>query len=326
MATLPTRPGSIPTRHAGVSRWIDPAALMRIKNLELRAKVIVEGMLSGLHRSPYHGFSVEFSEYRQYSPGDDPRYVDWKLYARTDRHFIKRFEEETNLRCYLLVDRSRSMRYGSATVTKEEYSITLAATMAYFLSKQRDAVGALTFADRVIGYVPARFRPGHFHRLLTELEREAEGESTDLTAPLDRIAQLTKKRGMVVLISDLLAPVDALSQRLGFLRMQGQDVLVVRVLDRAELDLSIEKPMLVQDHETGRKLYIDPDQARTSYRAKFEEHAAQIRLMTRQLGIDLVEMITDQPMDKVLFEFLNARGKLAAQTVQRTSSWQGRAK
>ena len=324
MATTSSASSSYATRYAGASRWIDPAALMRIKNLELRAKVIVEGMMSGLHRSPFHGFSVEFSEYRQYSPGDDPRYIDWKLYARTDRHFIKRFEEETNLRCYLLVDRSRSMKYGSREVTKEDYSITLAATMAYFLSKQRDAVGALTFADQVIGYVPARFRPGHFHRLLTELEREAEGESTDLSAPLERMAQLTKKRGMVVLISDLLAPLESLSQRLGYLRTQGQDVLLVRVLDRAELELSIEKPMLVQDHETGRKLFIDPDQARASYRARFEEHAAQLRLMTRQLGIDLVEMVTDEPMEKALFEFLNARGKAAAQSVQRTSSWQGR--
>src|SRR6476661_4863753 len=142
---------------------VDPLTLMAIKNLELRAKVVVEGFWRGLHQSPYHGFSVEFSEYRQYSPGDDPRYLDWRLYARSDRYFIKRYQEETNLRCHLLVDLSRSMGYGSIGYAKVEYARTAAATLAYFLSTQRDAVGLVTFDQQIADFVPPRYRPGHLH-------------------------------------------------------------------------------------------------------------------------------------------------------------------
>lgn len=306
------------------TRWLDPAALMRIKNLELRAKHVVEGMFSGLHRSPYHGFSVEFSEYRQYTQGDDPRYIDWKLFARTDRLFIKRFEDETNLRCYLIVDRSRSMSYASGEVSKSDYAVTLAATMGYFLTRQRDAVGTLTFADEVIGYIPARFRPGHFHRLLTELEREPTGSSTDVEAPLERMAQLTSKRGMVVLISDLLVPLGEMNKRLSYLRTQGHDVLVIRVLDPAEVDLGLDKPSMVKDFETGQMLYIDPEHARSIYRERFDEHAEQIRVTCTQLGIDLINLKSNEPLEMGLFHFLNARNQIASQTVQRASTWQGR--
>jgi len=185
---------------------VDPATLMRIGNLQLRARVVVEGFLSGLHRSPYHGFSVEFTEYRQYTPGDDPRYLDWKLYARTDRYYLKRFEDETNLRVWLLVDLSRSMSYGSVGYDKASYAKTAAATLGYFLSLQRDAVGLVTFDAQVHDYLPARYRPGHLHRLMMLLERSCGGSATDLASPLAQVAQLAHKRGMVVLLSDLLAP------------------------------------------------------------------------------------------------------------------------
>src|SRR5688572_33412877 len=205
-----------PTR-ANAATFIDPHTLMRIKNLHLRAKIVVQGFLSGLHRSPHHGFSVEFSEYRQYSPGDDPRYLDWRLYARSDRYFIKRFEEETNLRCYLLVDLSRSMGYGSLEYTKIEYARTAAATLAYFLATQRDAAGLVTFDEKIAEYLPARYRPGHLHRLMMCLERAVAGTSTDVTAPLEQVAATVRKRGMVVLISDLLAPIERLQKNLGYL-------------------------------------------------------------------------------------------------------------
>src|SRR5438128_1742313 len=167
------------------SSFIDPPTLMRIRSLQMRAKIVVQGFLSGLHRSPHHGFSVEFSEYRQYSPGDDPKYLDWRLYARTDRFYIKRFQEETNLSCHLLVDLSLSMGYGSLTYTTVEYARTAAATLAYFLSHQRDAVGLVTFDQQIAEYVPARYRPGHLHRLMVCLERAVAGTSTDLAAPLE---------------------------------------------------------------------------------------------------------------------------------------------
>src|SRR5215831_2242082 len=169
------------------SSLIDPRALMSIGNLELRARSVVEGFWKGIHRSPYHGFSVEFTEYRQYSPGDDPRYLDWRVFARSDRYFIKKFEEETNLRCYLVTDNSRSMGYGSRGYTKREYAATLAATLAWFLHLQGDAVGLLTFEARSGEYLPAKHRSGHLRQLMQTLERPAEGAGTDLANPLQRL-------------------------------------------------------------------------------------------------------------------------------------------
>src|SRR5687768_10115342 len=160
--------------------FIDPAALMAIRNLELRARTVVEGFWHGLHRSPYHGFSVEFTEYRPYTPGDDPRYLDWKLVGRTDRYFIKKFEDETNLRCQLLIDGSRSMTFGSRGYTKADYAHTFAATLAHFLHHQGDAVGLLTFDETVREYLPPRHRPGHLRQLMLALEKPAGGQATDL--------------------------------------------------------------------------------------------------------------------------------------------------
>lgn len=178
------------------SSYIDPAALMRIKNLELRAKLVVDGFLSGLHRSPYHGFSVEFTEYRQYSPGDDLRFLDWRLFARSDRFYLKRFEDETNLRCYLLVDLSRSMGFHSAALKydKAEYAKTVAATIAYFLTLQRDAVGLITFDQAIREYVPARFRSGHLHRLMMLLEHQLAGTATNIGLPLEQVADGSQAR------------------------------------------------------------------------------------------------------------------------------------
>src|ERR1051325_5871052 len=203
------------------SSFIDPQVLMTIKNLELRAGVVVEGFWHGCHRSPYHGFSVEFTEYRPYSSGDDPRYLDWHLVARTDRYYIKKFEDETNLRCHLLVDNSRSMTYGSRGPSKEAYSNTLAATLAYFLSHQGDAVGLLTFDEQIREFLPARNRPGHLRHLMLALEKPAAGSTTDLTAPLKRIVEIVRKRGLMVLISDLLAPVETLEANLALLTSSG---------------------------------------------------------------------------------------------------------
>ncbi|MCH5372934.1 MAG: DUF58 domain-containing protein [Planctomycetes bacterium] len=286
---------------------IDPAALMRIKNLQMRARVVVEGFFSGLHRSPFHGFSVEFSEYRQYSPGDDPRYIDWRLFARSDRYYIKRFEDETNLRCYLLVDQSRSMGYGSLGYSKAEYAKTMAATLAYFLIRQRDAVGMMAFDERVTQYLPARYRPGHLHRLMVALERALGGRTTDLGAPIDRIAQLAAKRGLIALISDLLAPVERLQADLGLLRSRGHEVIVFRVLDPTELTFQFQTPALFQDVESGRELYIDPSAARERYLARFREHADAIQQACSGLGVDFYACSIDRPLELALFDFLNAR-------------------
>lgn len=298
---------------ARAASLIDPHTLMRIKDLQLRAKVIVEGFFSGLHRSPHHGFSVEFSEYRQYSPGDDPRYLDWRLYARSDRYYIKRFEDETNLRCHLLVDASRSMGFGSQGYSKAEYARTAAATLAYFLATQHDAVGVLTFDEKTVEYLPARYRPGHLHRLMLCLERPLSGKATDLTAPLEQIASTVTKRGLIVLVSDLLAPIDALQTNLAYLRLRGHEVIVLRVLDRAERDFTFSDPSIFHDLESGRELYVDPGAIRQQYLRRFQEHTAAIELACRDLGIDFCQMTTDRPLELALFDFLHARQRRGKQ-------------
>ncbi len=309
-----------PSRASASGAALDPQALMRIKNLELRARSVVEGFLTGLHRSPHHGFSVEFTEYRQYSPGDDPRYLDWRLYARTDRYYLKRFEDETNLRCYLLVDMSRSMSFGSLPYTKVEYARTAAATLAYFLALQRDAVGLMTFDRTVSEFIPARFRTGHLHRLLVCLEKETAGTATDITAPLEQTARLVAKRGLVVLISDLLAPLDALEQNLGYLRTRGHDCIVLRILDPAERTLSFAEPSLFVDAETGREIYVEPADAAAEYQRRFAEHTARVREICSNLGIDFVELDSDQPLEFALFHFIQARSRRGRTVARRAGS------
>ncbi len=286
---------------------IDPVALMRIKGLLLRAKVVVEGLFSGLHRSPYHGFSVEFSEYRPYTPGDDLHYLDWRLFARTDRYYVKRFEDETNLRCHLLLDLSRSMAFGALEYTKIEYARTLAATLAYYLSLQRDAVGLLTFHQEIEEYIPARFRPGHLHRVLVALERVVAGTGTDVGRPMRHLADLVHKRGLVILISDLLAPVEQLRENLSYLSSCGHEIVVMRVLDRAERTFEFSAPALFVDLESGREMYVDPRDIRTRYLERFEQHARDAEQACQGLGIDFREFQTDQPLELALFDFIQSR-------------------
>ena len=287
--------------------FIDPQALMAIRSLEMRARVVVEGFWTGIHRSPYHGFSVEFTEYRQYTPGDDPRYLDWKLFARSDRYFIKKFEDETNLRCYLLADNSRSMTFGSRGVTKAAYANTLAATLAYFLHQQGDATGLLTFDEQIREYLPARHRPGHLRHLMLALEKPAVGAATDLTAPLKRIVEIVRKRSLMVLLTDLLAPVDALERNLATLTASGHEVLVFQILDPAELALDFAPASLFRDLESGRQLYIDPDAVRAEYRRRFDAHSAAAAATCAKLGIALHRLTTDQPLELALFDFLRER-------------------
>src|SRR5215469_8242861 len=228
---------------------IDPQTLMNIRNLELRARVVVEGFWNGIHRSPYHGFSAEFTEYRQYTPDDDPRYLDWRVFARSDRYFIKKFEDETNLRCYLLADQSRSMSYDSTGYSKAQFAATLAATLGYFLYLQGDAVGLLTFDQEIREYLPARHRTGHLRHLMLALEKPARGETTDLSAPLRRVAEIVHKRSLVVLLSDFLAPLEQLERELTALAACGHELIVFQVLDPAELSFNFNQPAMFEDLE-----------------------------------------------------------------------------
>lgn len=290
---------------------------MRIRNLELRARAVVEGFWHGLHRSPYHGFSVEFTEYRPYTPGDDPRYLDWRLAARTDRFFIKKFEDETNLRCHLLVDLSRSMSYGSHGYSKADYAATLAATLAYFLSQQGDAVGLLTFDEAVREYLPARNRPGHLRQLMLALEKSASGRGTDITAPLRRMAELARKRGLIALVSDFLAPIEKLEPALAQLTAAGHETLVFQVLDPAELRFEFDTPSRFQDVETGRDLFLDPARARDEYLRRFEAHTTALREMWQRLGIAHFQLASDQSLELALFDFLKSRTERGKMMVRR---------
>ena len=298
---------SQPFSGAAAVSFIDPQTLMRIKSLQLRARIVVQGFLSGLHRSPHHGFSVEFSEYREYSPGDDPRHLDWKLYARSDRYYIKRFEEETNLRCHVLVDMSRSMGFGTLSYNKIDYARTIAGTLAYFLTLQRDAVGLMTFDQDIAEVAPARYRPGHLHRLMIGLERAVAGKSTNLATPLERVAATVRQRGMIVLISDLLAPPESIRQPLAYLRSEGHEVTLLRVLDPAEFDFGFSQPAIFEDMESGRDVYIDPELARREYQANFQRHAGDIQKLCRDLGIDFCPMSTRRPLELALSDFLQSR-------------------
>jgi uncharacterized protein (DUF58 family) len=286
---------------------IDPVSLMRIKSMELRAKVIVEGFWKGIHRSPYHGFSVEFTEYRQYTLGDDTRYIDWRLYARSDRFYIKKFEDETNLRCHLLLDHSRSMGYGSGEYTKSQYAGTLAATLAYFLFTQGDAVGLATFDDQIRHYLTPRNRPGYLRRLMLTLEASPEGSMTDLGPPLQYVAGMLTKRSLIILVSDLLTSIDRLEQDLSYLCAGGHDVVVFHILDPTELKFDFNSPALFQDVETGRNMYVNPSDAQTGYKRLLEKHMTVARSICQSLGIDYHLFPTDRPFDLALLDFLQDR-------------------
>lgn len=294
-----------------VNAGVDPTALMRIKSLQLRAKTVVDGFFSGLHRSPTHGSSIEFSEYRAYVPGDDLRNLDWKLYARSDRYFVKKFEDETNRRCYLLVDLSRSMDYGSLEYSKLQYARTVAATLAYFIIMQHDAVGVLSFDDELGDFLPAKSGAKHFHQILVELSKATGGTGTDLEKPLEQVTTLVPRRGLVVLISDLLADTEVLRQQLAAMKARDHEVVILRTLDPRELDFDLEKSASYVDMENRAGFFIDPEMAKANYLSRFREHQEQVESICKDLGIGFHTMPTDQPLDSALAELINTRNKVS---------------
>ncbi len=289
---------------------MNPSVVMSIRSLELRAKLVVDGFRTGLNKSPRHGFSVEFSEYRQYAQGDDPRFLDWKLFARTDRSYIRLFEDETNLRCYIVLDVSRSMSFGSGQWSKYEYARTIAASLAWLLNKQGDAVGLTTFDDEVRTIVPARYRPGQLRRLMVSLEELPSGKQTRPAIALEDAAQRLRKRGLVILISDLLAPVQELGDGLRLLRGCLHDMVVFQILDPAEKRLSFDGPRLFEDLETDQKIYADPELIRNEYMNRLEAHNTAVRSECDSVGAAFRQLVTDEPLELALAEFLQARRQI----------------
>jgi len=292
--------------------FIDASSIMQIKNLTMRAKSIVEGFASGLHRSPVHGFSVEFSEYRPYVEGDDPRGIDWKLLARSDRYYVKQYEDETNRRCYIAVDQSLSMDYGSLGYTKAQYAQTIAATFAYYLTLQRDAVGVMTCGNVGADFLPPRHRPGHLQQLMRLLSLESRGTESKLGESLSQLAGLSRRRGLVVLVSDLLTDPESLAQPLGYLRGRGHELLVIRVIDPTEVTLDFKQSTMLVDAETGREMYIDPESARREYQNRFRAHEAQLIDICHRRAARLVTIKTDEPPESALLELINRRATVVS--------------
>ena len=290
-------------------RFLDPAVLARLGTLELKARTVVEGFLSGLHRSPFKGFSVEFAEYRQYMPGDDLTTIDWKVYARSDRHYVKKFEEETNLNCHLMLDVSASMGYGSGAMTKLEYGSCLAASLAYLMNRQRDAVGLTAFDDRIVNMLPASARPGHLRNLLLTLDRLTLGQKTNVAKPLHQLADSLSKRGMVVLISDLLDDPEEVIRGLKHFQFRGTDVIVFHVLDVHEIEFPFERATRFEDLETSEEVTAVPAVVRQHY---LEAMTALIDRYRRELGaagIDYHLLQTSQPLELALLAYLSTRSR-----------------
>jgi uncharacterized protein (DUF58 family) len=289
--------------------YLDPAILARLGSLDLKAKTIVEGFLTGLHRSPFRGFSVEFAEYRQYMPGDDLQYMDWKVFARSDRHYVKKFEEETNLDCFLLLDVSASMGYGSRGVSKMEYGAVLAASLAYLMHRQRDAVGLITFDDHVISMLPPSARPGHLRAVTVALEKATLGATTDVAKPLEDLARAIRKRGLVIVISDLLDDPVRIVDGLKRFHHRGTDVIVFQLLDHDELAFPFERPARFRDPETADEVVAVPSAVRDDYLAAVGRLTDAYRIGLGGTGVDYHLLDTSQPLEVGLMRYLTTRGR-----------------
>jgi uncharacterized protein (DUF58 family) len=290
-------------------QFLDAAVIARLGTLELRARTIVEGFLSGLHRSPFKGFSVEFAEYRQYIHGDDLATIDWKVYARSDRYYVKKFEEETNLDCHLMLDVSGSMGYGSGGLTKLEYGSCLAASIAYLMNRQRDAVGLMAFDDRIVDMLPASARPGHLRALLVSLDRLRVGRETNVSKPLHQLAGSLGKRGIVVLISDLLDDPEAVVRGLKHVQFRGADVIVFHVLHPDEIDFPFERATRFEDLETSEEIMAVPGLVREHYQRRMGGLLDRYRRELGVAGIDYQLLRTTDPLELALLSYLSTRAR-----------------
>jgi uncharacterized protein (DUF58 family) len=293
----------------GERQFLDPAVIARLGSLELKARTIVEGFLSGLHRSPFKGFSVEFAEYRQYIHGDDLSTIDWKVYGRSDRYYVKKFEEETNLDCHLMLDVSGSMGYGSRGLTKFEYGACLAASIAYLMTRQRDAVGLTAFDQHIVDLLPASARPGHLRALLIALDRLCLGRTTNLSKPLHQLAETLSKRGLVVLISDLLDDPDAVIRGLRHFRFRGTDVIVFQILDPDETDFPFDRATRFEDLETSEEVMAVPALVRSHYLSEIQGLIDRYKRELGTAGIDYQLLKTTDSLELALLSYLSTRGR-----------------
>lgn len=289
-------------------RFLSPEVLARISSLELLARAVVEGFIAGLHRSPFTGFSTEFAEYRQYQPGDDLRYLDWRLLGRTDRFFIKKYRADTNTQCHILVDTSASMRYGTGAVTKLQYAQFLAAAFAHLVNSQQDAVGLIAFDDRIHTHVPARNRSGHMRTIFGHLSQIQPGGETQLAKILHETADRLTRRGIIILISDMYSEPESVTHALQHLRFNGNDVIVFHVLDKNEIEFKFDyDTVLLEDSETAEQMPVIPEVFASGYRERMHKHIESLRELAAANRMDYKLITTDQPLDYALFTFLSRR-------------------
>ena len=289
--------------------FLDPTVLAGLDNLELRARVVVEGFLSGLHKSPHRGFSVEFNDYRHYQRGDDMRHIDWKLYARSEKFYIKQYEDETNVRCVILLDTSASMEYSSGSVSKLHYGITLASALAYFIMRQRDAVGLITFDDKVREYIPAKCRQPHLMRILRSLSQVESGMKTDVVKPLTDLAASLSKKSMVILITDMLDDEERIISTLQNIRGMGNDVLTFQLMDDAELNFPFNEASEFIDMENNKTYITSPAAIRKAYLDNLNEFLSYCKKKCQSSGVDYCLMNTHEPLDEALSAYMSKRAK-----------------
>jgi uncharacterized protein (DUF58 family) len=293
----------------GEKNYYDPKVLAGISNLYLRARWVVEGMMSGVHRSRAKGFSVEFEEHREYSPGDEIRRIDWKALGKFDRYFIKEYEDETNLRAYLVLDTSASMDYASNGITKFDYGCTLAASLAYLILKQQDAAGLVTFSSRVESFIPPKAKRDYLIQIIHALENRGPAGETNVGKILEDIGGQIKRRGLVILVSDLLDEPEQVLKGLRLFRFKGNDVIVFHLLDQAELDLPFDGNILFEDLEAANlKVVADPRSIRNTYREVVQEFINEMRKQCRDSSIDYQLISTSTPLDQALASYLSWRG------------------
>jgi len=289
---------------------IDPTALARFGRLELIARLVVEGVMSGLHKSPFKGFSVEFAEHRQYGPGDEIRHIDWRAYGKSDRYYVKEYEEETNLKGYLVVDSSGSMGYAGRTVSKFEHARRLAASLAYLMISQRDAVGLVTFDDDIRAMIPARSAPGHFSIVSKALEETTTGGETALSGILHTLAERIPRRGLVVILSDGFDEIDALTSALRHLRHRRHEVLFFQTLAPEEEEFPFRRPARFRNLERlDQSLRVDPFALRAAYLERFRTFCATLKERLQGMDADYHRASTAESIEKTLLDYLSSRSR-----------------
>jgi uncharacterized protein (DUF58 family) len=295
-------------------RILDAETIAKLSHLEITARQVVEGFISGLHRSPYRGFSVEFAEHREYSPGDEVRQIDWRVYARSDRFYIKQYEEETNVRAYLLVDSSGSMQYKGEHsfqgLSKFEYAQHIAAALAHLMLRQSDAVGMVTFDKSIRRYIPPRSAGTHLHVLLEELARTEPGEETSLAAIFHDLAERIKRRGLIIIISDFFDDVNEIIEAMHHFRYRHHEVMVVHVMADEELSFPFRRWLEFRDLERNYKLMLDPSSLREEYLRNLHTHLEELAHGCGQLEIDYLQFNTADPYDSVLAGYLGRRAMM----------------